>query len=236
VNLRPGYREFAPPAALRDTVACVWVRIAGEGGEVRIVPDACADVVWRQGYGATVAGPDTSAKLVTIEPGETLVGLRFLPGAGHGGLGVPLDELRDLRVDAADVDRAFAVDGDRTPREVAEQFVAVAAGRRPDPLVRHAAVRVTSDGVAALARDLGVSERQLRRRFHAAVGYGPTTLARVLRFRRAVRALDAGRTDLAGIAFDAGFADQAHLTRECTRLAGLPPAALMRARGARPPA
>ncbi len=32
--------------------------------------------------------------------------------------------------------------------------------------------------------------------------------------------------DLASLAFRLGYADQAHLTRETTRLAGLPPAAL----------
>ena len=40
-------------------------------------------------------------------------------------------------------------------------------------------------------------------------------------------------TDLARLAFEAGYADQAHLTRECSRLAGLPPAALL-ASGAGP--
>jgi AraC-like DNA-binding protein len=73
------------------------------------------------------------------------------------------------------------------------------------------------------------------------VGYGPKTLQRVLRFRRFVSRIDAlagtaGTADLAGIAAEAGYADQAHLTRESTRLASLPPAALARARadGARP--
>jgi AraC-like DNA-binding protein len=35
--------------------------------------------------------------------------------------------------------------------------------------------------------------------------------------------------DLARLALDAGYADQAHLTRECRRLAGVTPTALMRA-------
>jgi AraC-like DNA-binding protein len=56
----------------------------------------------------------------------------------------------------------------------------------------------------------------------------------VLRFRRFVSWVDA-RTgppaDLATAAAELGYADQAHLTRESVRLAGLPPAALMRARG-----
>jgi AraC-like DNA-binding protein len=85
-----------------------------------------------------------------------------------------------------------------------------------------------------------VSERQLRRRCQASVGYGPATLRRVLRFRRFVSWADAAqgsgnlpdRGDLAGVAFELGYADQAHLTRECARLAGLTPAALLAARRA----
>jgi AraC-like DNA-binding protein len=60
----------------------------------------------------------------------------------------------------------------------------------------------------------------------------------VLRFRRFLARADrAGAdADLAWLAADAGYADQAHLTRECVRLAGLPPAALVRTRLVRAPA
>jgi methylphosphotriester-DNA--protein-cysteine methyltransferase len=230
--LAPGYREIDPPDALRDVVACLWVRVTATADELRVVPDGCTDVVWERGVGTTVAGPDTTAKLVGRTPGDVLVGIRFLPGAGGGALGVPLDALRDLRVDVADVDRAFDLDANLAPRDVLERFVAEAAGRRADPLVAAAAPRVAHQEIGALARDLFVSERQLRRRFHAAVGYGPKTLARVLRFRRFVDAIDRGRKDLATLAWEAGYADQAHLSREATRLAGLSPLRLIRARAA----
>ena len=235
MDLTPGYREFRPPDALRDVVACLWVRVIGTAGQLRVIPDACSDVIWQRGEGTTVVGPDTAAKLVGLAPGDVLVGMRFLPGAGGGALGVPLDELRDLRVDVAEVDRAFDVDGEMEPGEVVARLTSAALGRQPDPLVAVAAHKVGRQDVGAVARELGVSERQLRRRFHAAAGYGPKTLARVLRFCRFVEAIDAGRADLAAIAFDAGYADQAHLTRETTRLAGLPPAAFMRTRAARVP-
>ncbi len=90
-----------------------------------------------------------------------------------------------------------------------------------------------------------MSERQLRRRCQDSIGYGPATLRRILRFRRFVSWADAGRGadldasrgdlagsggDLAQVAFDLGYADQAHLTRECVRLAGVTPAALLAAR------
>ncbi len=235
MDLTPGYREFLPPDPLRDVVACLWVRVIRSAGQLRVIPDACSDVIWQRGEGTTVVGPDTAAKLVGLAPGDALVGMRFLPGAGGGALGVPLDELRDLRIDVAEVNRAFDVDGEMQPAEVVARFTSAALGRRADPLVAAAARRVGQQDVGAVARELGVGERQLRRRFHAAAGYGPKTLARVLRFCRFVDAIDAGRADLAALAFDAGYADQAHLTRETKRLAGLPPAAFMRARVARVP-
>ena len=76
------------------------------------------------------------------------------------------------------------------------------------------------------------SERQLHRRCVAAVGYGPVLLRRVLRFRQFVSRIDAGAAcgDLGVLAAEAGYADQAHLTRESRDLAGLPPAALARLR------
>jgi AraC-like DNA-binding protein len=94
--------------------------------------------------------------------------------------------------------------------------------------VAEAARRLVRPGtrVESLADDLGLSERQLRRRFHAAAGYGPKTLQRVLRFRRF---LAGGEPDLARAALDAGYADQSHLTRECVRLAGRTPTALLAA-------
>jgi methylphosphotriester-DNA--protein-cysteine methyltransferase len=112
------------------------------------------------------------------------------------------------------------------------------AGAPPDPLVAEAAHQLSRPGarVGLVARQLGISERQLHRRCVAAVGYGPVLLRRVLRFRRVVSRIDAGGAldDLAGLAAAAGYADQAHLTRESQDLAGLAPAALARLR--RPPA
>ena len=83
-------------------------------------------------------------------------------------------------------------------------------------------------GVRSLARELALSERQLRRRFEAAVGYGPKRLARVLRLTRALAAAYAGE-ELGRVAADAGYADQAHFTNDCRSLAGVAPSALLAA-------
>ena len=73
----------------------------------------------------------------------------------------------------------------------------------------------------AVAAETGLGERQLRRRCEAAFGYGPKTLARVLRLQRALALARAG-TPFAAVAADAGYADQPHLSREVRALTGLP--------------
>ena len=218
------YREFpAPP------LACLWVRI-GRGEVTDILPDGCSDLIWQAGRGAFVAGPDTGPSPVTAAPGSVFVGARFRPGAGGAALGLPLSELRDLRVgvEALRPELAERLPADLDPHEAMRRLAAIAHAAPPaDAAVAEAARRLQDPRtrVEMLADDLGLSERQLRRRCHAAAGYGPKTLQRVLRFRRF---LAAAHGDLARAALDAGYADQSHLTRECTRLAGRPPAALLR--------
>jgi AraC-like DNA-binding protein len=215
------YAEFAAPP-----LACLWIRNGGSSAP--ILPDACSDLIWQAGRGAFVAGPDTGPVPFTSGPDAVFVGARFRPGAGGAALGLPLSELRDLRVDLADLDRALAerLPADLEPREALRRVAEIAAAAPPaDAAIAEAARRLQQPRarVESLAGDLGLSERQLRRRCHAAAGYGPKTLQRVLRLRRFLRA---GADELAKAAFDAGFADQAHLTRECRRLTGLPPSAL----------
>jgi AraC-like DNA-binding protein len=237
--VRPGYREVPPPPALGRSVACLWMRVVpGDGASpTRVLPDACVDLVWSPGTGAWIAGPDTGPVLVDAAPGSVIVGARFRPGAGGAALGLPLSEVRDERPAAADVDRSLdrALPPDIDPAGALRALLAVAGERAaagpPDVAVGEAA-RLLADPretVGGLAARLGLSERQLRRRCDAGVGYGPKTLQRTLRFRRLLEGLDRG-DDLARIALDAGYADQAHMTRECTRLAGLPPAALRQER------
>jgi AraC-like DNA-binding protein len=230
------YREFAPPAWARRAVACFWLR-RGDGSSVRVLPDACSDIVWRSGAGAVVAGPDSEAWLSRTRPGELIVGARLRPGAGGAAFGVALDELRNTRVpvDALGIDPCGELCGDVDPEAAAAALVAIALQRvaqaPPDPAVQAAVVRLLAPAqrVDELASALGFSERQLRRRFLAAVGYGPKTLQRVLRLRRFLAAggVVAGVDGLAAAAAGAGYADQAHLARECRALTGLTPGQLV---------
>jgi AraC-like DNA-binding protein len=239
------YRESPPPAPLASHACCVWSNAAQTGGHVeRVLPDGCADVVWIDGEGLVVAGPATRPVLVDIPAGAAALGVRFGPGAAGAALGIAAHELRDRTVALEDAWGAQA-------RELAERLAAApAAGRlallgaavarrldgarAPDSLVaRASALLARGVPVAAASRQVALTDRHLRRRFHDAVGYGPKTLQRVLRLRCFLALAEAGADpDLARLAADAGYGDQPHLTRECAELAGLPPAALLAARAA----
>ncbi len=242
--LPAGYTEWPAPPALRDAVACLWAQVTTDADRSGLVlPDGCTDLIWEQGRGAFVAGPDTGPVPTTMIAGTVMLGIRFRPSAGGPTLGIPLSELRDQRVDLADLRPSDArrlsamLDPDTAAARALEVTAALVADCAPDPAVTQAA-RLLRDPQACaedVAAGIGLSMRQLRRRCHAAVGYGPKTLQRVLRFRRFVSRIDASpdgpdRLDLAAIAAEAGYADQAHLTRECGKLSGLTPAALARQR------
>jgi AraC-like DNA-binding protein len=102
----------------------------------------------------------------------------------------------------------------------------------PDALAvqvsRHFLDRPGHDSVARLARDAGLSSRQLERRFLAAVGISPSTFARIARFQRVFAALDGDATTLANVAIDCGYYDQSHLARDVKAFTGGTPAALCR--------
>jgi AraC-like DNA-binding protein len=227
--------------AFKAGLHCLWVSVAPgcQAEAVQVLPDACTDLIWQSGVGAFVAGPDTGPAPTEWRPGTVLVGARFRPGAGGAALGMPLSEMLDQRVDAdglPGVPRG-RLPGSLSPEEAMQRVTAIAAQmvteRPPDRLVLEATRLLGRPGARAelVAGQLGIGERQLRRRCQAAVGYGPRMLNRVLRFRRFVSRIDAGGDfDLATIAAEAGYADQAHLTRESSELAGLTPAALARAR------
>jgi AraC-like DNA-binding protein len=75
----------------------------------------------------------------------------------------------------------------------------------------------------------GLSHRHLIAHFRDATGLAPKQHARVLRLQLALAALQAPAPQPAGIAADAGFADQAHFTREFRALTGVTPTDWLRA-------
>lgn len=232
------YHERPAHSALRGPVTCVWTQSVGPDEHVqRIVPDGCVDLIWLHGR-LELAGPDTGPRSVRLGRGSTIAGIRLRPGAARLLLdSVPASELRDQQIDLADLwgpktrplaDRLTHATRQEDAAAVLERVTLSRLPHFQRDLAIESAIdhlrRTPPPPVPALAHSLGLSERQLRRRFIAAVGYGPKTLAMIIRFRRANR-VGAGQGGLAELAATTGYADQAHLTREVRRLTGVTPLA-----------
>ncbi|WP_232668704.1 helix-turn-helix domain-containing protein [Pseudonocardia sp. TRM90224] len=82
-----------------------------------------------------------------------------------------------------------------------------------------------------LAGDVGWSSRGLQARFRDHVGLPPKTIARIIRFHRAVRLLATSGRRAGEVAAECGYWDQAHLNRDFRTLAGRSPSRLLAALG-----
>ncbi|GAB3474806.1 helix-turn-helix domain-containing protein [Amycolatopsis cihanbeyliensis] len=217
------YHEATPPARLRHAVRCLWWS-AGEGTKP-IVPDGCLDLIVAADR-VFVAGPDTGPWRSAPGTGA-LHGVRFRPGHAPRVLNVAADELRDQRVTLPDLwgrHGAGITDLLLSRPAALGDVVAEHLTERLDPGLDLLVARLTTGvpRVSAALSDLETGERQLRRRFTLAVGYGPATYLRVARLQRAVAAAPTA-SDLSSLALAAGYADQAHLSRDCRELTGRTP-------------
>ena len=242
------YVERPPIPALRELASSVWVQQVGRDAAPylhRRIPNGTVELACRVGSAPQVIGPLTEPLVEVLEPGTTVVGMRFVPGAFPAVARQPASEVVGLALDAEELwGRSAAALGEAvgtatSPQEAlaAVQFHVhelACAGEPPDPLVSEAVRGLMpwrSTDVTSLSASLCISESQLRRRCRTAVGLAPKALHRMLRFQGFIalvqQAIAQRReptdTGLALLALRAGYADQSHLTRECVRLSGVPP-------------
>jgi methylphosphotriester-DNA--protein-cysteine methyltransferase len=185
---------------------------------------------------------------VALSPGARIesLGIRFTP-AGLAPLCpfpqarladriVPVDaidapglqRLADAAIDAPTLAGALRAVRRALPREFG-------AAPAPDARLLAAVARITASGgatpVEAITRAVGATPRWLERQFQASVGVTPKRLARLVRFRRALAALDeAGGREGAALALDHGYYDQAHFIADFRAFAGDAPRRFVRAR------
>ena len=177
--------------------------------------DVCTAVWVRPGLWRSVVGEDRPARTAFYVDAAVELAHRRLVSGRDVGFAVA-EGLVGL-VGAA------AARASNRPLPGAEDRAAVAAAR--------AAVLADapeSAGLVPLAESLGVSPYRLSRAFSREVGVSLTRFRNRVRMGRAVERLAAGEEDLAGLAADLGFADQAHLTRTVRDHLGHTPTALRR--------
>jgi len=199
------YEELPPPPVLAPWVAVCWRISTADDFELRIPPDGCMDII-----GGDIVGSFSTYGLAQLPAGSVSSGIRFHPGGFSALFGVPASELVDRRAPIRDV----------VPRFRSLSHLAADA-LRPDPVVR--TVWRASD-VRAVAREVGYSERQLRRRVLAATGHPPKRLMRIARMQRLLR--DGPGETWARAAVEHGYFDESHMVSDVRSLVGATPHAL----------
>jgi AraC-like DNA-binding protein len=243
------YVERPPLPGLAGVVRTVWIQRIGEAAHVhRHLPTGGIEIHFPIGGHPQLLGPLTGPMVEVIPAHTTIVGVRFHPGTAPP---VPtvLDELVDQHLGLAElwgsaVDRLVeAMAGAGTPEQAlmflqAHLLQEYRSALHLDPLVDEA-VRALMPwhpvSIDTLATHLALSASQLRRRCLHAVGMSPKVLQRTLRFQGFLALVQAGARatgrrgadGMAGLAVDVGYADQAHLSRECLRLTGVTPRQLL---------
>lgn len=177
-----------------------------------------------------------------IRGGHRAVAARLQPGSYETVLGVSASELmgrtvpiedlwgharaqrlRALLAEAPDMDTA----GGLLEAALERMASGKSAGAMP-AFLPMALEKLQVASVGTVARELGVSERHLRRVLHEVLGVGPKTYARLKRFEQAVRTAQSGEDiNWSAIAADAGYYDQAHLIADFQAMAGCTPRSLL---------
>lgn len=214
--------------------------------------DAPLDVGWsgepasRAVRWSTVSGLHTGPAAIHHHGHQRGVQLALTTAGARALFGLPAAALAGELLELADAAPALR----HLPEQVAEAattpaaaarieatLIAALAGAeapRPRPEVGHALARLTRGAtVQQTADEVGYSRRHLGTLVRAEAGVGPKTFHRLARFERSHRllrreALRGRRVGLAGVAADAGYADQAHLSREWVALAGCSPTSWLR--------
>jgi AraC-like DNA-binding protein len=249
VALRPYIREYvgwfehmASPLCRRELPTEVIPVIINFGAPVRIFERD--DLTrWSDFSSFTTGAYDTYVLVGSAGPSGglqinfTILGARLFLGRPLADLTnrvVALDDvlgpaarrLIDELHDAASWEERFAI----VDREVIRRL-AIARAVAPEVLCSWHRLARTGGGVAIgdLARDTGWSQKHLIARFREQLGLAPKTLARVLRFGRAVTLIKAHRTHrLSDVALECGYYDQAHFSRDVAEFAGVSPRDLVK--------
>jgi AraC-like DNA-binding protein len=191
--------------------------------------------------------------------------VRFTPLGAHRFLRMPMDLIANRAVDLASIDPALArltmsrvgianswtARFDAMEALIAERVVGEEIPGAVDLVWRELVASHGRASLGTLAAEIDCSHRTLIAKFRTSIGLPPKTVARLMRFNRALATLDelsgtranepagkpyvetaedmrTGAIAWADLAADCGYFDQAHFIRDFREFAGTTPASFLR--------
>jgi len=245
--MQRSYQEDSKAVWHPLAIETVWRSFAVCDGHHRVLPDGRCDIILRfpsdglkpsGAIAVRIAGPSTRFHLVPVSAGTAFVGVRLRPGMAGGVLALDPGLIVDrvLMDDEATTAPPALAELCRLAASIdalADRLSLFVAGRfrmqHVDPLTMAMIDMLHVTGgrlpIAELAKLHNMDVRTARRRITAATGLGPKQLAAIIQFHRALRLRYAG-IESANAAIEAGYADQAHMSRTFRQMGGIGPARL----------
>lgn len=230
------YSEETLPNDLKQFVRAIWrmeeCGAAADTLQQTVAPDGCIELIsrlggrsaWRTPQPARfVAGLCSGPAELAMSGDARFVGARLWPWAWNLLGDVPCSQFHNRWISPALSSLAGRLlgEGDISVDRLSELF-----GTLPvSDIGRHVSA---SSSPGELVDRSGRSHRYLQRWFEQQVGLSPRQYFRLLRFQNAVGDGTRSAMRLADKAAHAGYADQAHMTREFRRFAGETPSQMQK--------
>ncbi|WP_199035077.1 AraC family transcriptional regulator [Glycomyces salinus] len=217
-----------------------WDLPEGASYESVVIPHPCVNLSFMPILGTEVHGPGTAVSRHPLTGTGRVFGVKFRPGGFSAFTGRDDADFADWTVGAVAV---FGPEVEELNSIVLSGPDEVAAGvvsrfltdrmpervdRRYERLLEIVAAMLadrTITKVEQVAARFATTPKSLQRLFQAYIGLGPKWLIRRYRLHDAADRLAAERdVDLARLAVELGWSDQAHFTHDFKAVIGLPPA------------
>lgn len=252
----------APCPALQPYIQFYWLLADPANTADRpetVVPDGCMELIFHFGapFQNQKAGTDSYTQPMAFLGGQIvsafeiaptgpvgMVGVRFQPWGAYHLLGLPMDKVADLTVDAQDLwgsqathlaEMVNETPGHQKKMDMIERLLLGSLPRiqESSDQVRHGIDLITNErghtSVSSLARQLHMSQRTLHRVFRRQVGLSVKSFTRIVRFQSVLRSVKSGQvSNLTDAAYYGGYFDQAHFIKDFRSFCGVNPGSFFR--------
>lgn len=237
------FNTHSPRGPLSRYVSHYWLSLNNDAPVYTALPDGCVDLVLEvtpSDHGAWIYGSTTRPTGIACSRGAHYLGIRFQPGQSRHLLDAAACEITDARAELPGLmqfpaEMIATCITDKALFTRLDDILGVIMSRSSpsveliDHVIRHVEARHGDVCIEDIAGHFGKSRRQIERTFLQTVGVPLKFFCTLTRLRQAARLIaEPSRRSLAAIASDAGYSDQAHMTRDFRRLAGATPGQLRR--------
>jgi AraC-like DNA-binding protein len=238
------YREFLPHPALRTIVECYWSLRGNSYNSSTIYPDSCMDVLYDFGQSKAFVVGTMFRPIVSTSSGLTdMFGVRFRAAGMSRIIQMPLFEFNDASPSLTDVGKIAPEIESLRPLTIQERLNMfdrwllkhiVFSSSKADAWEYCLNTIISRSGkvnVYDLSREVGISQKQMERKFVEKVGPTPKQFAQLLKFRKLREYLSTRRKgSLMDVAYEFEFTDHAHLTKFFKKFGGVTPTEFIKIR------